>query len=354
MLYRRGKIWWVRFTTPDGRRVRRSAKTQSKSEAQEYETKLRAEYYKVVRLGHRPDYSWFEATLKYLAEKQDKTTLDCDKMHIEHFTRLLGGDTSLIDITREKIISISNVRKAENARYSDEPVSVATVNRMLEIVRAILRSAVSWQWIDSAPEVVMLREDRIRERYLTKEEAARLIRELPEHMKLPVELALVTGFRESVIVQLRWGMVDVHRLIIHIPAKLMKTRKPLVVPITMQIGKKLDELRKKRESDRVFLYKGHPVTKFNTKAWRKALVRAGIKNFRFHDLRHTWASWHVQAGTPLHVLQVLGGWSNYSTVLRYAHLDTRTLVSHVEGLAVSFDTDLAQSEKPNLKLVVSP
>jgi Site-specific recombinase XerD len=51
-----------------------------------------------------------------------------------------------------------------------------------------------------------------------------------------------------------------------------------------------------------------------------ALERAGIDNFTWHGLRHTWASWHVQNGTPLNVLQELGGWSSYDMVLRYAHL----------------------------------
>src|ERR1051326_2306582 len=53
--------------------------------------------------------------------------------------------------------------------------------------------------------------------------------------------------------------------------------------------------------------KPRPVSEVNTRAWRQALKRAGIKNFRWHDLRHTWASWHVQAGTPLQALQELGG-----------------------------------------------
>jgi hypothetical protein len=62
-----------------------------------------------------------------------------------------------------------------------------------------------------------------------------------------------------------------------------------------------------------------------------ALTRAGITNFRWHDLRHTWASWHVQNGTPLHVLQELGGWSDYKMVQRYAHLAQEHLVRYVEN-----------------------
>jgi integrase len=55
-------------------------------------------------------------------------------------------------------------------------------------------------------------------------------------------------------------------------------------------------------------------------AWDKAKQRAGIEDFRFHDLRHTWASWHVQSGTSLQELMELGGWKSYEMVLRYAHL----------------------------------
>lgn len=58
----------------------------------------------------------------------------------------------------------------------------------------------------------------------------------------------------------------------------------------------------------------------STKAWYAALERAGIADFRWHDLRHTWASWHVQGGTPLFALQDLGGWESAEMVRRYAHL----------------------------------
>ncbi|UUZ52719.1 tyrosine-type recombinase/integrase [Massilia sp. H-1] len=55
------------------------------------------------------------------------------------------------------------------------------------------------------------------------------------------------------------------------------------------------------------------------------MKRASIENFRWHDLRHTWASWHVQNGTPLHVLQELGGWESEAMVRRYAHLSASHL-----------------------------
>jgi len=81
----------------------------------------------------------------------------------------------------------------------------------------------------------------------------------------------------------------------------------------------------------VFVYGDHPVKECNTKAWKNALKRAGIKNFRWHDLRHTWASWHVQSGTSLQELQQLGGWASFEMVLRYAHLSS----DHLKGAAIT-------------------
>jgi integrase len=87
-----------------------------------------------------------------------------------------------------------------------------------------------------------------------------------------------------------------------------------------------------RHAVRVFTYQGKPVREVNTKAWRHALKRVGIEDFRWHDLRHTWASWHVQNGTPLHVLQELGAWESVEMVRRYAHLGENQLAEHAENL----------------------
>jgi len=108
-----------------------------------------------------------------------------------------------------------------------------------------------------------------------------------------------------------------------------------------------------KHSTRVFTftYKGKPVTRANNHAWRKALVRAGIEDFRWHDLRHTWASWHIQQGTPLHVLQELGGWSDHEMVRRYAHLSVEHLAEYADNLSEIrlVSTKLAQSENEGEK-----
>lgn len=85
-------------------------------------------------------------------------------------------------------------------------------------------------------------------------------------------------------------------------------------------------------------------------AWRAALRRAGIEDFRFHDLRHTWASWLVQAGTPISVLQEMGGWESIEMVRRYAHLAPNHLTEHAKHIDVILDIrvpDMSHTEKQN-------
>ena len=87
-----------------------------------------------------------------------------------------------------------------------------------------------------------------------------------------------------------------------------------------------------KHETRVFTFRGEPIKQANTRTWHKALKRVGIENFRWHDLRHTWASWHAQAGTPLHILQELGGWESAEMVRRYAHLTSDHLIPFVDRL----------------------
>ena len=91
-------------------------------------------------------------------------------------------------------------------------------------------------------------------------------------------------------------------------------------------------LKKGNSLTHVFCYKGKPISFVNNNAWRAALKRAGIQDFRWHDLRHTWASWHAQNGTPLNVLQELGGWESVEMVRRYAHLNSDHLSVYAKSM----------------------
>lgn len=92
---------------------------------------------------------------------------------------------------------------------------------------------------------------------------------------------------------------------------------------------------------RVFTYEGKPARQVSTAAWYKALARAGVGDFCWHDLRHTWASWHVQGGTPLFALQELAGWETEKMVRRYAHLAAEHLAVYAANTE-SHGTNTAQ------------
>ena len=114
-----------------------------------------------------------------------------------------------------------------------------------------------------------------------------------------------------------------------------------VIVLREQIGK---------HETHVFSYRGKSITQVNTKAWQKALECVGIDDFRWHDLRHTWASWHVQSGTPLHVLQELGGWECVEMVRKYAHLSSEPLVEYVDRLSRLKMVENTAGDLPTLQL----
>jgi len=178
----------------------------------------------------------------------------------------------------------------------------------------------------------MLPEPKRRIRWLTREEADRLIVELPEHLASMVRFSLSTGLRQRNVLELQWNQVDLKRRIAWIHPDQAKARRGIAVPLNADAIVVLRQQQGKHSS-RVFTYQGRPVKQVNTAAWKKALARAGITDFRWHDLRHTWASWLVQAGTPLNVLQEMGGWESASMVRRYAHLAADHLAAYAERLA---------------------
>jgi integrase len=324
-LRKRGGIWWIDFVAPNGERIRRTTGTANKALGQEFHDRLKAELWRIDKIDEKPKRIWDQAVVRWLKEQSHKATAREDVAKFRWLDRFLRGK-ELSTINRALIDRITDVKLAEGHKN-------ATVNRTLELLRAVLRRCVNeWEWLDRAPKVRLLKEPTRRIRFLTYAEAQRLLAELPEHLTDMAAFSLATGLRAANVTGLQWSQVDLTRKVAWVHPDQAKARRAIAVPLNAealaivhkQIGK---------HATHVFSYRGNSVRQLNTKAWYAALQRAGITDFRWHDLRHTWASWHVQNGTPLFALQELGGWESAEMVRRYAHLAADHLAPFAERLA---------------------
>jgi len=327
--------------SPTGHRVRKLTRAESETEA------LKLGALALLQLGEeakatsgevRRVYTWGEAVIRFAKEKQaaGKVTLKDDLDRFRWLERRVQGVQSypLTDITRYFI----NVNVREPLR--DLGRSKKTINMYLATFQQVLTLAArDWEdehgytWMDHAPtfkKEKLSKKERKRIRYLSKQEALRLIKEVPAHTKPIVRMALATGLRMSNILGMEWEWIDLSRRMLIVPEHVTKTGEPITVPLNSDA---LEILRSQRfkHPEYVFTYQNRRMKRVNGHAWKKALKRAQIENFRFHDLRHTFASWHIQSGTPIHILQELGGWEDPSMVKKYAHLSADHLQPYAEN-----------------------
>ncbi len=111
-----------------------------------------------------------------------------------------------------------------------------------------------------------------------------LLKELPSHLEAMASFTLATGLRESNVTQLKWSEINLDKKHALIHADESKSKRPIPVPLNKQAISIL-KAQQGRNPTYVFTYNGSPVTRCNNHAWQKALVRAGINDFRWHDLR---------------------------------------------------------------------
>lgn len=350
MAYRlepRGKkgTLWVRFTTPDGREVFRSARTTDRALAKEWASKLHSESYRIARLGEKPRRLWTEAVAQWVGDHLHKRSLKKDQHNLRWLDPMLR-DLYLDEVTADVLAEAAAKRKAEprdkrrksdGGTHSDEPTSQATVDKMLALVRSILRDAHKRGWVASVPPITLsppANEDDFR--WLTREEAMALHDELAEHLRAPFLFALATGWREQNVLRLEWSRVDLGRKVAWFKGSEAKGKRAVGAPLNRDA---LAILKGQAGKSKKWVFPngdGEPYDRANNHGWQAAQRRAGIAPVRWHDLRHTWASWHVMAGTSLRSLMELGGWRNYKSVLRYAHLSPEHLAkdaARVEGFA---------------------
>lgn len=297
----KGATWYVNISV-NGQRIRRSTGTADKREAQQIHDQIKAGLWNRKKTGT----TWEDACIDWLnAEPRGAS----DRYRLRALTI---PNHPLHDLTAAMI----------EPYLSTVP---ATRNREANLVTAILNMARKRGHIERTPEIERKKIPIARVRWLTQDEWKRLDAQLPPHLQSLARFSITTGLRQHNATHLEWSQVDLQRKVAWIHADQAKAGKPIGIPLSDdalkvlrgQIGQHKQWVfpYKKKIGDE---YVYHPLEQIKG-AWGKALERAKITDFRWHDLRHTWATWHVQAGTPLEVLQKLGGWASYSMVLRYAH-----------------------------------
>ncbi len=326
-LYRRKTEgpWWVRISVA-GNKIRKSSGTKDRAAAQEFEQHERERAWRELKLGERAAVPWREAAARWLTETKKRT-----KAKDGYMLAWFGGyldDEPLSAIDRDTIEDLREGLREEGA-------SESTVNRYMALLRAILRKARDeWRYIDNIPKVPMYGEDAAEPRWLRNDEFERLKRELPPHLKLAAEFAVLTGLRMRSMLQLTWDRVDLEARRAWVPQSQMKGGRSFGFPLSSAAVAVLKRCRKLHPTgNRVFQYEGAPVDDCNTAAFQKAVKRAQLEPLRWHDLRHTFASWAVQGGVTLHELMQLGDWKSYSMVLRYGHLAPDQLSKAAELVA---------------------
>lgn len=326
-LYRRKAEgpWWIRISVA-GHKIRKSSGTQDREAAKEFEAREFERAWREHKLGDRSAVPWREAAARWLTETRKRS-----KEKDEYILAWFGGhldNEPLSAIDREAIEELRELLLEEGS-------SEANVDRYMQCLRAVLRKARDdWRWIESIPKVPMYAPALKEPRWLRRPEFERLKRELPPHLRLCAEFAVLTGLRMRSMLGLTWERVDLRRRRAWVPMDGMKGKRTFGFPLSREAVKVLRRAKTASPTGaNVFQYEGASLADCNTEAFKKAVARAKVGPLRWHDLRHTFASWAIQGGVSLHELMQLGDWKSYQMVLRYAHLAPDHLAKAAEKVS---------------------
>lgn len=333
-LHKRGGVWWINFTF-DGKRYRRSTKTSDRKLAEKIYNKVLTQLVERQWLDkpEGDDKTFKELADKYVNEyaKFNKRSWQKDAERLNNHLVKFFGEMIVTEITPKIIFSY------KIQRYS-QGVCGGTINRELTIMKHMYSVAVrEWEWTRDNPvkRVKMEKENPPKDRWLAYEEEERLLKACPDWLKEIVIFALNTGLRQGDILSILWKDVDLENGIILLNISKIGTRDsiPLNSIVWDLLRRKASE-RTHLSSDYVFPSEaGTRMDGGNLRTdFMKALKKAGVKDFRFHDLRHTFATRLVQNGVDLYMVQRLMHHKQIQTTMRYAHHYRESLRAGVKVL----------------------
>lgn len=320
-IFKRGNIYWIRYADSTGKIVRESARTKNINVALQLLAKRKSD----VVQGYADKPVIKNYTFGFLVQKYkefasvQKSFAKTKSFLINELLNYFGSDTHLLKFTPQLVESFLIKQLKGNK-------APATANKKIAILKHMFTKAVEWEMI---PEDVLrkvrkvkpLKENNRRLRYLSKEEIYELLKACDKHLYPIVFTAVNTGMRKEEILSLKWSNIDLKNGIIHIEKTKNSERRD--VPINGVLLRQFKSLFAKRKLGTNYVFV-NPLT--NTKykdikrAFQSACRRAGIDDFHFHDLRHTFASHLIMSGVDLTTVKDLLGHKDIKMTLRYAHL----------------------------------
>lgn len=261
---------------------------------------------------------------------------------------LRSFDTRLVEAYQSERLQGGKKKLKTEEIVANKP---ATINRHIATLKHMFTKAVEWDMVEEETlkrvrRAKMLEENNRRLRYLSREECHALIAACDDHLRPIVIMAMNAGMRKGEILSLKWDNVDLQNGFILLDSGMTKNGDRREIPINATLRAVLEELHKgttkrPRRIDIPFVFYGDKTkTRFVRiqRSFISACKWANIRDFRFHDLRHTFASQLVMAGIDLTTVKELLGHKTLTMTLRYAHLAPAHKVKAVDILDQTLTT----------------
>jgi len=263
--------------------------------------------------------------------KSRKRSWDTDETMLRNHILPVFGEYRMNRVTRSDVVAFHH-------SIQDKGYAAGSCNRMLILLKFVYNCAIRWDILPATGNpcvgVEPFEDNGARERYLTQAEVGQLFDELDTNRNVQVgqviRLLLYTGARKREVLDAKWDDIDWTRQMLTVPAARSKSKKPRYIPLSDAAIELLRALPRQDDIPWVFFNpktKKPPVSIFC--AWDSIRKKVGLGEVRLHDLRHSYASFLVNAGRSLYEVQKLLGHHDPKVTMRYAHLSPQGMLDAV-------------------------
>ena len=336
-LVKRGGLWHIDKQIR-GRRVCESTGESDLARAEGYLAKRIEEIRQAVVYGVRPERRFRQAATKYLNESQYKRSLDKDAMHLRDLDPFIG-DLPLASIHSGTLQAFIQARQQKGIKTKSINLALGVVRRILNLAASEWLDENNLTWLATAPKIKLLPVTDARKPYpISWDEQTRLLRELPGHLAQMVLFKINTGCREREVAGLRWDweitIPELDTSVFIIPDVHVKNGDDRLVVLN-RVAKSVIEQVRGQHPEFVFTYKGQPMDRMHTTAWKKARARAGLSHLRIHDLKHTLGRRLRSAGVSFEDRQDLLGHRSGRITTHYSQAELTNLIEAANRVCIN-------------------